>query len=115
MAGRKRVSVSAAYIGVIVIWSTTPLAIKWSSEGGGFLFGVTGRMLLGAVLCYALIRAFRIELPWRGLAYLRRGGARYLRVDDQRLLGCAVYSFVLDLRAVRVDALGDGRARGVVA
>jgi len=58
------VSVPAAFIGVILIWSTTPLAIKWSSEGGGFLFGVTGRMLLGAALCLALVRALRVDMPW---------------------------------------------------
>ncbi|MEQ6340298.1 MAG: DMT family transporter [Gammaproteobacteria bacterium] len=57
-------SVPAAFIGVILIWSTTPLAIKWSSEGGGFLFGVTARMLLGAALCLALIRVLRVDMPW---------------------------------------------------
>lgn len=57
-------SVPAAFIGVILIWSTTPLAIKWSSEGGGFLFGVTVRMLLGAALCLVLVRVLGIEMPW---------------------------------------------------
>jgi drug/metabolite transporter (DMT)-like permease len=36
-----------AYLGVILIWSTTPLAIKWSGEGPGYLFGVTARMSIG--------------------------------------------------------------------
>ena len=40
-------SVPLAYIGVIIIWSTTPLAIKWSGGDAGFLFGVTARMLIG--------------------------------------------------------------------
>ena len=57
-------SVRAAYIGVILIWSTTPLAIKWSSEPGGFLFGLTGRMLLGVVVSLALVGLLRIRLPW---------------------------------------------------
>lgn len=61
-------SVPAAYIGVIIIWSTTPLAIKWSSDGGGFLFGVTGRMLLGALVCLALVRLLHVDMPWRGEA-----------------------------------------------
>jgi drug/metabolite transporter (DMT)-like permease len=56
--------VRAAYIGVILIWSTTPLAIKWSSEPGGFLFGLTGRMLLGVVVSLALVGLLRIRLPW---------------------------------------------------
>lgn len=62
------VSVPAAYLGVILIWSTTPLAIKWSGEGVGFLFGVTGRMVLGAALCVALIKLLRIEFPWHAQA-----------------------------------------------
>ncbi len=57
-------SVPAAYIGVILIWSTTPLAIKWSGEGPGFLFGLTSRMVLGTVLCVVLLKALRIAFPW---------------------------------------------------
>ncbi len=45
-----------AYIGVILIWSTTPLAIQWSSIGVGFVFAITVRMLIGAVLSYAWMR-----------------------------------------------------------
>ncbi len=36
-----------AYFTVILLWATTPLAIKWSGEGPGFLFGVTSRILIG--------------------------------------------------------------------
>ncbi|MDX1251839.1 MAG: DMT family transporter [Gammaproteobacteria bacterium] len=61
-------SVPAAYLGVILIWSTTSLAIKWSGEGVSFLFGVTGRMVLGAALCVALIKLLRIEFPWHAQA-----------------------------------------------
>jgi drug/metabolite transporter (DMT)-like permease len=57
-------SVPAAYLGVILIWSTTPLAVKWSSEGPGFLFGVSARMLLGTVLCLLILRVMRVRLPW---------------------------------------------------
>lgn len=57
-------SVPAAYLGIILIWSTTPLAIQWSSEGAGFLFGVTARMGLGAALCLLLLLALRVPLPW---------------------------------------------------
>ena len=56
-------SVPAAFFGVIIIWSTTPLAIQWSSEGWGYLFGATGRMVLGALLCVALITVLRHKLP----------------------------------------------------
>ncbi|MCG8380501.1 MAG: DMT family transporter [Proteobacteria bacterium] len=44
-----------AYISVIIIWATTPLAIKWSSESVGFLFGISSRFLLGAVFALGLI------------------------------------------------------------
>ncbi|KPJ95192.1 MAG: multidrug DMT transporter, partial [Gammaproteobacteria bacterium SG8_11] len=57
-------SVPAAFIGVVIIWSTTPVAIQWSSEGWGFLSGVTGRMILGAVFCLLLLKVFGDELHW---------------------------------------------------
>ena len=56
-------SVPAAYLGVILIWTTTPLAIKWSGEGSHFLFGLLGRMAIGAVLCLALALLLRVPLP----------------------------------------------------
>ncbi len=68
--------VPAAYIGVILIWSTTPLAIQWSSEEVGFLFGVTARMLLGVVTGFAITRLLKISLPWHSTArctYLAAG------------------------------------------
>ena len=49
-------SIPAAYTAVIIIWSTTPLAIKWSTEEVGFLFGAVSRMTLGFVCVYALTR-----------------------------------------------------------
>ncbi len=56
-------SVPAAYAGLIIIWSTTPLAIKWSSAGPGFLFGVMGRMILGVLVCLLLLKILKIRLP----------------------------------------------------
>lgn len=56
-------SIRAAYAVVILIWSTTPLTVKWSGEGVGFLFGVTGRMLIGTLLSLLVLRMFRIRLP----------------------------------------------------
>ena len=55
-------SVPIAFLGVILIWSTTPLAIQWSSEGGGFLFGVAARMWLGALFCLAFMGLFSVPL-----------------------------------------------------
>jgi drug/metabolite transporter (DMT)-like permease len=57
-------SIPAAFLTVVIIWSTTPLAIQWSSEGWGFLFGVTGRMILGALFCLLLLKVMGDELHW---------------------------------------------------
>ena len=61
-------SVPAAFLGVILIWSTTPLAIKWSGEGVGFIFGVSLRMTIGTVLCLLLLVMLRKPLPWHRVA-----------------------------------------------
>ncbi|MBE9516874.1 MAG: DMT family transporter [Proteobacteria bacterium] len=57
-------SVPAAYVGVILVWATTPLAIKWSGEGAGFLFGVSSRMFIGALLATMLVVVMRLPFPW---------------------------------------------------
>jgi len=59
---------SVAFLAVIVIWSTTPLAIKWSGDGPGFIFGAAARMCIGALLCWLLVVAQRLPLPWHGQA-----------------------------------------------
>lgn len=56
-------SVPAAYLGVILIWSTTPLAIQWSTQGTSFAFAVFARMLIGVVVAAVLLAAWRIGLP----------------------------------------------------
>ncbi len=43
-----------AYIGMILLWATTPLAIKWSVEGLGVMWSATLRMTIGFV-CMMLI------------------------------------------------------------
>jgi len=57
-------SVPLSYITVILIWTTTPLAIKWSSEGTGFVFAVSSRMVLGAVIAMLLTIIMRLDIPW---------------------------------------------------
>ncbi|HHS84066.1 MAG TPA: DMT family transporter, partial [Gammaproteobacteria bacterium] len=64
----KKMSVPAAYMGVIILWATTPLAVKWSVDGSSFLFGVTSRMTLGVLLCLLLVWLIRIEFPWHKAA-----------------------------------------------
>ena len=77
---KKNMSVPAAYIGVIIIWSTTPLAIKWSGEEVGFLFGVASRMLIGAAVCSLIMMLLARKLPWHREArqtYLAAGLGLY--------------------------------------
>ncbi|QKT02679.1 DMT family transporter [Ectothiorhodospiraceae bacterium 2226] len=60
--------IPAAYLAVVVIWSTTPLAIQWSAAESDFLFAVTARMVLGALVCLALMGALSVPLPWHRAA-----------------------------------------------
>ncbi len=43
------------FLSVVAIWSTTPLAIQWSTLGSSFNFGVASRMILGLVICLLLL------------------------------------------------------------
>lgn len=56
-------SVPAAYLGIIFIWSTTPLTIQWSAQGSSFSFAVMARMLIGLALCLLLLRLTGTRLP----------------------------------------------------
>lgn len=67
--------VSLAYLGVVLIWATTPLTVKWSSVGVTFWFGVLSRMMIGTLLCLLLIKLLHIELPWNKAAILKYGAA----------------------------------------
>lgn len=62
--------VLAAYLFVVLLWSATPLAIKWSGEGPGFLFGATARMSIGLVCVLPILAVSRQPLPWNGRARL---------------------------------------------
>ena len=78
-------SVPAAYIGIILIWSTTPLAIQWSSNEVGFLFGITSRMILGILGGLLVAGLFNIRLPWHTAArrtYLAAGLGLFLAMTS---------------------------------
>lgn len=79
-------SIPTAYIIVVLIWSTTPLAIKWSGEGGGYLFGVTMRMIIGIALVLPMIRVMKLSMPWH-----RRARKVYL------FSGLGIYSAMLSV------------------
>ncbi|MDP3839492.1 MAG: DMT family transporter, partial [Methylococcales bacterium] len=62
--------IAIAYISVILLWATTPLAIKWSIESAGFLFGVTARMAIGTLCVLLVLLLSKQRLVWHGKAQL---------------------------------------------
>ena len=74
-------SLPAAFTSVILIWSTTPLAIKWSAMGVGFSFAVLSRMVIGTLLCWVVLLVLRIRFPLHRkarLSYLASGLSMFL-------------------------------------
>ena len=77
-------SVPISYLSVILIWSTTPLAIQWSGNDVGFQFGVAARMAIGLIALLVLLRLMKIELPWHLKArriYLISGTSLYIAMS----------------------------------
>ena len=62
--------ITLTYISVILLWATTPVAIKWSGQGPGFLFGVTTRMAIGTVCILLVLALMRQRLAWHRKALL---------------------------------------------
>lgn len=63
MKTKNTLLIITAYFLMILIWSTTPLAIKWSSQGIDFISGLSLRMLLGAVLAFSLAILWYKQVP----------------------------------------------------
>jgi drug/metabolite transporter (DMT)-like permease len=56
--------VSIAYLAVLLIWSTTPLGIVWSSESINPSLAVLLRMLIALILAGLVIKVRNINSPW---------------------------------------------------
>ncbi len=54
---------SGAYLGVILIWSTTPLGIVWSSQGVHYTFPLFARMAIGLVVSLLWLALTRTRFP----------------------------------------------------
>jgi|TARA_B110000116_G_scaffold195808_1_gene170587 probable blue pigment (indigoidine) exporter len=72
------VKVVAVYISVVLLWSTTPLAIKWSNESFSFIAAVSLRMFIAcalALLLLALLQRplFSIKGAWKVYAVASLG------------------------------------------
>lgn len=77
-------SVPISYLTVILIWSTTPLAIQWSGHDVGFQFGVAARMFIGLIALSLVLRVMKIDFPWHKKArrvYLITGVTLYVAMS----------------------------------
>jgi len=63
-------SVPIAYLAVVLIWSTTPLTIAWSSESVDPVMAGWVRMLIASLLGLGLLRLLRIPLPLHREAHI---------------------------------------------
>lgn len=56
-------NLATAYLGVILIWSTTPLGIVWSGQGVHYTFPLFARMAIGLSVCLLWLLLSRTSLP----------------------------------------------------
>lgn len=56
--------IPVAYLAVLLIWSTTPLGIVWSSETINPTMAVLLRMVIAVILGSLIIFISKIDLPW---------------------------------------------------
>lgn len=68
--------IPAAFAAVVLIWSTTPLAIQWSGRDISFLFGLAGRMVIGVglLLCLHFLLQKKIRRDSAALRMYIAGG-----------------------------------------
>lgn len=57
-------SIPAAYAAVVIVWSTTPLGVVWSSESVPPVMAALLRMSIAAVVGLMILKWRRIPLPW---------------------------------------------------
>ncbi len=62
-------SVSAAFAVVVAIWSTTPMAIKWSSDGAGPFGGLFFRMAVASLVGWLIVKLTRRQFAWHSAAW----------------------------------------------
>lgn len=79
-----------AYLAMVLIWSTVPLAVKWSVDGPGWLLAGVGRYLVAALFLAAVLALRRVRLP------LDRGA-----LPTYLLAGVSFFSFIASNWGIR--------------
>lgn len=80
-------SIPAAYLGIILLWSTTPLALQWSTQGAGFAFAALARMLTGFIVAVLILHLWRIDFP------LHRQARRAYLVGGLGMFGAMAFTY----------------------
>lgn len=62
-------SVPVAYIVMILVWATTPLTIKMSSESVELVLAALSRVVIGAALGVVLAALLKVRVPWNQAAW----------------------------------------------
>lgn len=57
-----KLKIAFAFLAVLIIWSTTPLAIQWSSQGAP-ITSALARMIIGVLFCFASLGLMSSKLP----------------------------------------------------
>lgn len=57
-----KIKVALAFLAVLTIWSTTPLAIQWSSQGAP-MTSALARMVIGVLFCFVSLGLMSSKLP----------------------------------------------------
>lgn len=117
--------VQVSFCIVVLVWSTTPLAIKFSGDSFSFMTASTLRMLCAAIICVALLRLLKIDFPWNRAAirlYLSGAmgvfGAMSLVYYSAQTLPSGIMAIIFGLSPlvsslIAVPVLGEERLSGV--
>ena len=54
--------IALAYICVVLVWSTTPIAIQWSNDSLSFIAAISLRVVIAALICAVMLRLWGNKL-----------------------------------------------------
>lgn len=78
-----KIGISLAFLVVLIVWSTTPLAIQWSSVDAPFTSALL-RMVIGVLFCLLALSIMTTKLPFHAAArrvYAFSGAAIFINMS----------------------------------